>query len=155
MCVCACPWPSGLVLWLSVSIWRGTNWWGDSTSSCFVRTWRPRCWIDKTWSSKFCHMSSHVFPCTSWEHSALRLSNSLTVTWTAQHSSLRPRLQWVWAGEMLPASLTLSDLSHPVASHGTNTVTVDGLIPLMLKIYVKSMYFGWKSSIKQHLYCGG
>lgn len=98
VCVRVCmprrPLPSGLVPWLPDSIWRSTNWRGASTSSCFVRTWRPRRWINKSCSSKFCHMSGHVFPRTSWEHSALRLSNSLTARLGLCHSRLGPAQQW-------------------------------------------------------------
>lgn len=76
--VCVCPSVLrclALSCSLSDSIWRRTNWQGASTSTCFVGTWRPRCWINKSWSSKFCHMSGHVFPSTSWEQSVPCLSN--------------------------------------------------------------------------------
>lgn len=74
VCVCVC-----ILVSLAWLIWKGANWHGAATSSCFVRTWRPFCRINKSWSSEFCHMPSHVFPFTSWEHSALSLSYSPTL----------------------------------------------------------------------------
>lgn len=95
------PQPSGLVLWLGECIWRGANWRGVSTSSRFVRAWRPCRWINKPRSSKFCHMSNHVFPSTSWEHSAPCLSNSLTLRLGLPCSKRRSALQRGWNDESL------------------------------------------------------
>lgn len=64
-----CPWPWGFVRCRFELFGKALIDTKAPPSSCFVGTRRPSRWINKSLRSKFCHMSCHVFPSTSWEHS--------------------------------------------------------------------------------------
>lgn len=63
------PWPWGFVCCRFELFGKALIDTKAPPSSCFVGTRRPSRWIHKSLRSKFCHMSCHVLPSTSWEHS--------------------------------------------------------------------------------------
>lgn len=74
VCVCsralACVYVGGLAFWprrgSPTAFGRGANWRGAPPPRRVLSEHEGR-WINKSWGSKFCHMSGHVFPSSSWE----------------------------------------------------------------------------------------
>lgn len=99
VCVRVCAfWPCRD--WVTV-FGRGANWRGALHHRRVLSEHEGR-WINKSWGSKFCHMSGHVFPSTSWERSAPRLARPADSSMTGTVSLLRATgvLQWaLWRGK--------------------------------------------------------
>lgn len=131
LCVCMCVFVSSFLIYL----WVATLvfWLCPVTPMKFVRT--CSCRINKSRTSKFHHMPSHVFPSSSWEHSAPRLSSLLTVWLGLCHSKMEPALQWAQNVKTLVVFYLWATCLPPCFNLVLTQLELMVLIPPMLKIH--------------------